>query len=170
MTEYKKIIVTGGAGFIGSNFVHYVYKNFPDVHVTVLDKLTYAGTALILRKFQVIVLSQLLVILRMQSWQTSWQLKPMLSFTMRRKVIMDNSLNDPSPFYPYQLHRNLYSFGSGSQIWIFVSTMCPQTKFMVIFLYVRICQVMVKVQVRNLPLKLNITQALRTHQLRQLQT
>ncbi|MBZ4264827.1 NAD-dependent epimerase/dehydratase family protein, partial [Streptococcus pneumoniae] len=43
MTEYKKIIVTGGAGFIGSNFVHYVYKHFPDVHVTVLDKLTYAG-------------------------------------------------------------------------------------------------------------------------------
>ena len=37
MTEYKKIIVTGGAGFIGSNFVHYVYNNFPDVHVTVLD-------------------------------------------------------------------------------------------------------------------------------------
>ena len=43
MTEYKKIIVTGGAGFIGSNFVHYVYENFPDVHITVLDKLTYAG-------------------------------------------------------------------------------------------------------------------------------
>lgn len=39
----KKIIVTGGAGFIGSNFVHYVAKYHPDVHVTVLDKLTYAG-------------------------------------------------------------------------------------------------------------------------------
>jgi len=39
----KKIIVTGGAGFIGSNFVHYVVSNHPDVHVTVLDKLTYAG-------------------------------------------------------------------------------------------------------------------------------
>ncbi|HIX69822.1 MULTISPECIES: dTDP-glucose 4,6-dehydratase [Enterococcus] len=39
----KNIIVTGGAGFIGSNFVHYVVKHQPEVHVTVLDKLTYAG-------------------------------------------------------------------------------------------------------------------------------
>ncbi|MDM8274128.1 dTDP-glucose 4,6-dehydratase [Enorma phocaeensis] len=37
------IIVTGGCGFIGSNFVHYVVENHPEVHVTVLDKLTYAG-------------------------------------------------------------------------------------------------------------------------------
>ncbi|MFT8425239.1 MAG: dTDP-glucose 4,6-dehydratase [Liquorilactobacillus sp.] len=39
----KNIIVTGGAGFIGSNFVHYVVDNHPDIHVIVLDKLTYAG-------------------------------------------------------------------------------------------------------------------------------
>lgn len=37
------IIVTGGAGFIGSNFVHYVYRERPDWHITVLDALTYAG-------------------------------------------------------------------------------------------------------------------------------
>lgn len=37
------IIVTGGAGFIGSNFVHFVYKERPDWHITVLDTLTYAG-------------------------------------------------------------------------------------------------------------------------------
>lgn len=45
MTEFipKNIIVTGGCGFIGSNFVHYVVEHHPDVHVTVLDKLTYAG-------------------------------------------------------------------------------------------------------------------------------
>lgn len=39
----KKILVTGGAGFIGSNFVHYIYRERPDWHITVYDKLTYAG-------------------------------------------------------------------------------------------------------------------------------
>ena len=39
----RNIIVTGGCGFIGSNFVHHVVDNHPGVHVTVLDKLTYAG-------------------------------------------------------------------------------------------------------------------------------
>ena len=41
--EPTNIIVTGGCGFIGSNFVHYVVNNHPDVRVAVLDKLTYAG-------------------------------------------------------------------------------------------------------------------------------
>ena len=39
----RNIIVTGGCGFIGSNFVRWVAANHPEVHVTVLDKLTYAG-------------------------------------------------------------------------------------------------------------------------------
>ncbi|MDN6160198.1 MAG: dTDP-glucose 4,6-dehydratase [Staphylococcus equorum] len=39
----KNIVVTGGAGFIGSNFVHYIVNNYSEVYVIVLDKLTYAG-------------------------------------------------------------------------------------------------------------------------------
>jgi dTDP-glucose 4,6-dehydratase len=41
--EPHNIIVTGGCGFIGSNFVRWVARNHPECHVTVLDKLTYAG-------------------------------------------------------------------------------------------------------------------------------
>jgi len=39
----RKILVTGGAGFIGSNFVHYLLRRHDDVEVINLDKLTYAG-------------------------------------------------------------------------------------------------------------------------------
>jgi len=38
-----KILITGGAGFIGSNFVHYMLKKHPGYEIVVLDKLTYAG-------------------------------------------------------------------------------------------------------------------------------
>jgi dTDP-glucose 4,6-dehydratase len=38
-----EVLVTGGAGFIGSNFVRYALRSHDDWHVTTLDKLTYAG-------------------------------------------------------------------------------------------------------------------------------
>lgn len=39
----KRIVVTGGAGFIGSNFVRHLYRERPDWEIAVLDALTYAG-------------------------------------------------------------------------------------------------------------------------------
>ncbi len=38
-----KMLITGGAGFIGANFIHYTLKNRPEYEITVLDLLTYAG-------------------------------------------------------------------------------------------------------------------------------
>ena len=38
-----RLLVTGGAGFIGSNYIHYILKKHPQWEVTNLDKLTYAG-------------------------------------------------------------------------------------------------------------------------------
>jgi dTDP-glucose 4,6-dehydratase len=43
MAFYKSILVTGGAGFIGSNFVRYISDTHGDCDITVLDALTYAG-------------------------------------------------------------------------------------------------------------------------------
>lgn len=44
-----RLLVTGGAGFIGSNFIRYVLATHPDVRVTNFDKLTYAGNLASLR-------------------------------------------------------------------------------------------------------------------------
>ena len=41
--SFSRMLVTGGAGFIGANFVHLVEKQWPECEVTVIDKLTYAG-------------------------------------------------------------------------------------------------------------------------------
>ena len=41
---FTRILVTGGAGFIGSNFIRYVLSNYPEVYVQNLDLLTYAGS------------------------------------------------------------------------------------------------------------------------------
>ena len=38
-----KILVTGGAGFIGSNFIFHILGKYPEYRVICLDKLTYAG-------------------------------------------------------------------------------------------------------------------------------
>ena len=43
MMSNQVLLVTGGAGFIGSNFVHYWMGRYPDARVIVLDALTYAG-------------------------------------------------------------------------------------------------------------------------------
>lgn len=39
----KKLLVTGGAGFIGGNFVYYMLENYPETELVCLDALTYAG-------------------------------------------------------------------------------------------------------------------------------
>ncbi len=43
LSPQSSLLITGGAGFIGANFVHYWIKNYPDDRVIVLDALTYAG-------------------------------------------------------------------------------------------------------------------------------
>jgi len=94
----KKIIVTGGAGFIGSNFVHYVVNNHPDVHVTVLDKLTYAGN-----KANIADLPEDRVTLVVGDIADAELVDKLAAETdaivhYAAESHNDNSLNDPSPF------------------------------------------------------------------------
>ncbi len=50
--ESGHYLVTGAAGFIGSNFVRYIRARFPQARITVLDKLTYAGNPANLAEFE----------------------------------------------------------------------------------------------------------------------
>ena len=44
MSDFKiKLLITGGAGFIGSNFINYIHRCHPDYKILLLDALTYAG-------------------------------------------------------------------------------------------------------------------------------
>ncbi len=47
-----KYLITGGAGFIGSNFIHFILGKYPDAEVVNLDKLTYAGNLSNLKVFE----------------------------------------------------------------------------------------------------------------------
>ncbi len=101
--KFKKIIVTGGAGFIGSNFVHYVVNNHPEVHVTVLDKLTYAGN-----RANLAGLPENRVKLVVGDIADTLLVDELVKDTdaivhYAAESHNDNSLNDPSPF----VHTNL---------------------------------------------------------------
>ena len=93
-----KIVVTGGAGFIGSNFVRYIYNQRPDWQITVIDKLTYAGN---LKNLEGLDRSKVTFIKADICYQD------IVSQVVSQNDIVvhfaaeshnDNSLQDPSPF------------------------------------------------------------------------
>lgn len=104
MSEFKNIIVTGGAGFIGSNFVHYVYNNHPDVHVTVLDKLTYAGNRANLESILGDRVELVVGDIADAELVNKLAAKADAIVHYAAESHNDNSLNDPSPF----IHSQLY--------------------------------------------------------------
>jgi dTDP-glucose 4,6-dehydratase len=92
-----RVLVTGGAGFIGSNFVHQTVRERPDVQVTVLDALTYAGD----------VRSLAPVADKITFVEGSITDGPLVESLVANSDLVvhfaaeshnDNSLNDPSPF------------------------------------------------------------------------
>lgn len=47
-----KLLITGGAGFIGSNFIRYLIRKYPDYQIINLDLLTYAGNLVSLKEVE----------------------------------------------------------------------------------------------------------------------
>ena len=92
-----RVLVTGGAGFIGANFVHTTVRDRPDVEVTVLDALTYAGDRESLKDVED----------RIKFVEGSITDAALVDTLVAESDLVvhfaaeshnDNSLNDPSPF------------------------------------------------------------------------
>src|SRR3954463_15881121 len=92
-----RVLVTGGAGFIGANFVHYTVREHPEHQITVLDALTYAGNEASLAPVRD----------RIEFVHGSGADAAVVEgLVIRSDVVVhfaaeshnDNSLNDPSPF------------------------------------------------------------------------
>ncbi|MCU1672096.1 MAG: rfbB [Frankiales bacterium] len=92
-----KILVTGGAGFIGANFVHWTRAHRPDVEVVVLDALTYAadGSSLAPSRDQVELVQGDVADADLVDGLVKGR---DLVFHFAAETHNDNSLTDPSPF------------------------------------------------------------------------
>ena len=90
------IFITGGAGFIGSNFVHFLKGNCYD-DIVVLDKLTYAGDPDNLSPLSVIV-KGVDIAYKRRLEDLFQQYRPKYIFNFAAETHVDNSIGDVSPF------------------------------------------------------------------------
>lgn len=95
------VIVTGGAGFIGSNFIFYMLKEHPAYRIVCLDKLTYAGNLLTLshvinaHNFRFIMAD---ICDRAAVYSVFEQEKPDIIVNFAAESHVDRSINDPEVF------------------------------------------------------------------------
>ncbi len=97
----KTILITGGAGFIGSNFVPYFCQKYPDYHVVNLDKLTYAGNLDNLRECTdmdnyTFVQGDICDVALLEKLFEQYDIRGVIHFAAESHV--DNSITGPRPF------------------------------------------------------------------------
>lgn len=99
--ENKTIIITGGAGFIGSHFIRYIKKKYPNYRVICVDKLTYAGNINFLKKavsepnFRLVNAD---ICDKNAIFKLFEEEKPNIVVNFAAESHVDRSINDPSVF------------------------------------------------------------------------
>jgi dTDP-glucose 4,6-dehydratase len=97
----QTILVTGGAGFIGSNLVHYLHKERPDCRIVVVDKLTYAGNRTSLEPLLtdgVVQLAKVDIADEAALQGVFEKYKPRAVFHLAAESHVDRSISGPRPF------------------------------------------------------------------------
>ena len=121
-TSAGTILITGGAGFIGSHFISYLLDQLPEVQIINLDNLTYAGSRENLRTFEkdprhVFVKGDIRDRALLKDLFSSHRIQGVLHFAAESHV--DNSIDSPEPFIQtningtFALLETVRSFWSG---------------------------------------------------------
>ncbi len=119
----KRVLVTGGAGFIGSNFVHYLLEAEPQVDVITLDALTYAGSQENLQdlpsgdgKRHIFVKGNICDAALVQGLLQQYQIDTIVHFAAETHV--DRSILSPEPFFQTNVMGTLTLLEAARRFWL----------------------------------------------------
>jgi len=114
----KNIFVTGGAGFIGSNFAEFMVEKYPDYNLVVYDKLTYAGNMDNLKKVEdkiTFVQADICDFEKMKEVFTKYEIDGVIHFAAESHV--DNSIKTPFIFTQTNVIGTHTLLETAKQVW-----------------------------------------------------
>ena len=119
----KTILVTGGAGFIGSNFVPYFCKKYPDYQIINLDKLTYAGNLDNLQECHdmnnyTFVQGDICDVSMLEKLFAEYDIRGVIHFAAESHV--DNSISGPRPFIETNILGTFNLLETARKYWMIV--------------------------------------------------
>jgi dTDP-glucose 4,6-dehydratase len=117
----KNLLVTGGAGFIGSNFVRYLLQHEPQVRIINLDTLTYAGSLENLRhlpdpKRHIFVQGNICDEALVQRLFTEYEIDTVVHFAAESHV--DRSIYDPQSFINTNIYGTYVLLETARRVWL----------------------------------------------------
>jgi dTDP-glucose 4,6-dehydratase len=120
----KTILITGGAGFIGSNFVSYFLKKYPKYRIVNLDKLTYAGNLNNIKEIKhhpnyVFVRGDICDAKLISKIFKKYDIQGVIHFAAESHV--DNSISGPLPFIKTNIEGTFILLEAAKNYWLEVA-------------------------------------------------
>jgi dTDP-glucose 4,6-dehydratase len=129
----KTYLITGGAGFIGSNFIHHMFNNYFDIKIINLDKLTYAGNLDNLKKLNsklnyTFIHGDICDKELVETIFSANDIDYVINFAAETHV--DRSINDPEPFVKTNVLGTVTLLNASKNAWLTDNSFKKGKKFL----------------------------------------